>query len=581
MADNNANDKKPEKPKDDLDSLPPLSEFESSEGISSDGGLPPLGASDEGPFSGLPPISDIPVETPEPTGGAIKPPPSSVEVGRTEPQTPISSGTFDTPISDSLFDTPTLTPSRAGSTGFEDLTKDSDFTPETPAIGLQSDAALDTPSYLDSFGAVPDASSTPTQSMQTPIFGNQSQQTTRGGFDMDEGLDFGPAAATPPPDFGPDSFGPVPPTPPPVPEKPAQRPAPAKKGGGIAGVLVSVVLVIVGLLVGVVLGPMVSYNYLKTLPMNPWKADLDKAQTQIAQLKNEVEGYKRQIAETTQLPPEQQTLSLEELEALRQQKVDLTAQVAAVMDELQARRTELADIERDIELKNDEYLKAEQEYEELANQTAITAARRDGLLAEVERLQSQVGLLEEADNRRMMTKEALEHAIDLLAITIRENIPLTPEKYSHAARIAAVEELKARASAANWVDPELLRAYTALYRKELEIARAREYFFAKVPTRDRFGTDRDVWAECVMNGNWSVYYRTIDGKNIGVFQNVAESGPPRYEFVQNLPPEMVREIEATIASRRTPDYLDKIQLLAEKQNIVETKTSWQRVYNSM
>ena len=590
MAEKNTNNQQPEKPeKDDLDSLPPLSEFESSEGLSSDSGLPPLGSSSEEPFSGLPPISDIPVETPEPTGGAIKPPPSSIELGGAEPQTPVSSGGFETPISDSAFDTPTLTPARSQAkpgTGFEELVRDSDFNPETPAVGLTSGTDLDTPSYGDSFGKVEDASSTPTRTMETPIFGGTSSAAEDkdfgfGGGDFGGGFGGGVAPTTPPPDFRIDTGGPqIPPTPPPVEMKPPARPAPKKKGG-VVGVLVSILLLIVGLAVGVVLGPMVSYNYLKTLPMNPWKAELDKAQTQMTSLKSENESLKRQIAETAQLPPEQQTLSVEEIEALRQQKVELTAQVAAATDELQARRNELAELERDIELKNEEYLKAEREYEDLANQTAITTARRDGLLAEVDRLQSQVGLLEEADQRRVMTKEALEHAIDLLAVTIRENIPLTPEKYSHAARVAAVEQLKAKASAANWVDPELLREYTALYRKELEIARAREYFFAKIPTRDRFGTDRDVWAECVMNGNWSVYYRTIDGKNIGIFQNVADSGAPRYDFVQNLPPEVIRTVESTIASSRTPDYLERIQVLAEKQNILERKTPLQKVYDSM
>lgn len=581
----NAGGKQPDKGKDenDLENLPPLSEFESSEGSGSDSGLPPLGGKEE-PFSGLPPISDIPVETPVPTGGAIKPPPSSIETGGRGRQTPRPSAP-DTPVSDSAFDTPTLTPAggRKG-TGFQDLGTDSDFTPETPDIGIAPESEGETPMFDSSFGALSDAATTPTQSMETPIFGATPQPGgRRSGFDDDAfGGGFGAAPGTPVPDFSPDTAAPTQPsTPPPVSAgPPSGRAAPGRKGMGVAGVLVSIVLLIVGLAVGILLGPMVSHN-MRGMPMNPWKTELEQAQSQLSLLRNENEGYKRQIAEFMQQPPDQMTLTPEELDALRQQKADLTAEVAAVMEELQSRRNELSEIERDIELKSEDYLRAEQEYEDLVNQTSITMARRDGLLAEVDRLQSQVGLLEDADQRRIKTKEALEHAIDLLAITIREGIPLTPEKYSHAARVAAVEQLKAKASAANWVDPELVREYTALYRAELEVARSREYFFAKVPTRDRFGTDRDVWAECVMNGNWSVYYRTIDGKNVGIYQNVAESGAPRYEFVQALPPELLREVEATVQALRVKDYDQRIQTLADKQTLTETKTAAQKIYDSM
>ncbi len=66
-----------------LGNLPPLSDFESSAGGGGfDSGLPPLSAIDPSSdkdrisIGGLPPISDIPVETPIPTGGAIRPPSS-------------------------------------------------------------------------------------------------------------------------------------------------------------------------------------------------------------------------------------------------------------------------------------------------------------------------------------------------------------------------------------------------------------------------------------------------------------------------------------------------------------------------
>ncbi len=126
----------------------------------------------------------------------------------------------------------------------------------------------------------------------------------------------------------------------------------------------------------------------------------------------------------------------------------------------------------------------------------------------------------------MITRDTLESNIERLEILVRESPPLAPEKYSRAARIAAVEELKQRADGMNWVDAKLLDAYTALYLQELEIARSREYFFAELPVTDRFGTTTMSWAECVMNGNWGVYYRTLDGEHIGVYQNTAAEGSP-------------------------------------------------------
>ncbi len=231
----------------DLGNLPPLSDFESSAGGGFDSGLPPLSSidsdSDKGEerVSGLPPISDIPVETPQPTGGAVKPPPA--EYG----STPV----FGTPSSDSGLDTPS-------GTGFQDLSADSDFTPETPEVappGPESD--IDTPLFDSAFGGTGGFSaaadtSAPTQAMETPMFGaDQGNQ----GFDADA---FGSGAGsggfdqgTPVPDFGPDTAAPTAMTPPPAPQ-----PAKAGRGGGGKGVLVGIVALIIGLLaVGIFAGP--------------------------------------------------------------------------------------------------------------------------------------------------------------------------------------------------------------------------------------------------------------------------------------------------------------------------------------
>jgi len=181
----------------------------------------------------------------------------------------------------------------------------------------------------------------------------------------------------------------------------------------------------------------------------------------------------------------------------------------------------------------------------------------------------------------MQTKEALAHAVDLLAVTIREGIPLTPERYDHEARLASVERLRSEIDAENWVDPALLREYTALYLKELDIANSREYFYAKIPVTSRYGAPGAMWAECVMNGNWSVYYRTIDGKHLGVYSNVAEEGPPRYEFQERLPGALAKEVEETIMITRPEDYERKMQILVEKQTVADSRTHAQAIYDSL
>lgn len=571
----------------DLGKLPPLSDFESSEGRDLDSGLPPLGSlgseGEEEPFSGLPPISDIPVETPMPTGGAIKPSPPGFEE---TPRVPLDTPDFATPTGGSAFETPSPEPG----TGFQDLAADSDFTPETPEIGVGGESDLETPMFDSTFGAgdsglgpTPETTA-PTRAMETPVFGERGARREEGvGFDADAFREF--EGGTPVPDFTPDTAAPTQPTTPTpaVTARPAAAAARGKKGMGVKGVLVGIILLIVGLAVGVLLGPMVSHDYITNLPMNPWKADLDNAQRDISDLRSQNSGLQVELTKFVELQDlyEQGVVSTQRLAELRTQTEAAMSELARVEVDLNTARGQLAEIVREVNAKNEEYVQTEQEYENLLNQISIMEARRDGLDAEIDRLQSQVGQLEVADNRRMQTKAALEHAVDLLAITIQEGLPLTPAKHSRQDRIAAVERLRANVTAANWVDPDLLRDYTSLYLDELAIADAREYFFAKIPVTDRFGTDSMVWAECVMNGNWSVYYRTIDGKHIGVYQNTAKEGAPRYEFVESIPASLRNEVDGTIMAMRPEGFEEQLQMLVQKQEVGASKTPLQRVYDSL
>ncbi|HQE84016.1 MAG TPA: hypothetical protein PLM14_13525, partial [Candidatus Hydrogenedentes bacterium] len=178
-----------------LGNLPPLSDFEST-ADTSDTNLPPLdgtdsgGDLDKGTPSGLPPISDIPVETPVPSGRGQAGPPDFE-----------SPSAFDTPTSasDSALDTP------QPETAFQDLAADSDFTPETPELGPGPDTDMETPLFDSAFGSpetphgIPDTGA-PTQAMETPMFGADEEELgfDEGAFTPGAGSGFG--SPTPAPD---------------------------------------------------------------------------------------------------------------------------------------------------------------------------------------------------------------------------------------------------------------------------------------------------------------------------------------------------------------------------------------------
>lgn len=548
-----------------LGNLPPLSDFESSSGGGFDSGLPPLSSidsdSDQGGRSagGLPPISDIPIETPQPTGGAIKP--RAPEYG----STPV----FGTPSSDSGLDTPS-------GTGFQDLSADSDFTPETPEVappGPESD--IDTPLFDSAFGgsggfsAAADTSA-PTQAMETPMFGADHNQ----GFDADA---FGSGAGrrgfdqgTPVPDFGPDTAAPTTMTPPPT----SQVAARGGKGGGGKGLLVGIAALIIGLIAGALAGP-----FVPGLP-NPAAKEAADLQTQVTQL--------RQQNQELQGRPQGTPLSEDTINELRAQEQELQTSIESLNGQLETAQADYTSVSTDLdaakaelEQTNAEFVQAQDDYERLVNETAITRARRDGLESEVTRLEGLTGQLEDANTRRMITKETLESNIERLEILVSEASPLAPAKYSRDARIAAVANLKARAQDMNWVDASLLDAYTALYTQELEIARSREYFFARLPVTDRFGTTTMSWSECIMNGNWGVYYRTLDGEHVGVYQNTSEMGSPDYEFIDIRDEAARSNVESQIFASRTEGFEEKLELLAKKQLVVDDQTPLQKNFESL
>lgn len=574
-----------------LGNLPPLSDFEST-ADTSDTNLPPLdgtdsgGDLDKGTPSGLPPISDIPVETPVPSGRGQAGPPDFE-----------SPSAFDTPTSasDSALDTP------QPETAFQDLAADSDFTPETPELGPGPDTDMETPLFDSAFGSpetphgIPDTGA-PTQAMETPMFGADEEELgfDEGAFTPGAGSGFG--SPTPAPDFHtespepigmpaqPGQFGPQMPMP-----GPAPAPQVVRKGGIslMVAVILALVAGVVGLAAGYFLWP--TLQPMLGMSTNPLQQEMDAAKNELNSLRpkaNRLAEIENQLAEIGGIKDPNELVA--EINRLTDQKKNLDAEVKTAQEQAQqagqaltAAKEQLATVESNLKDKLDAYAEADEDYQELLNQISIVRARDNGLRAEVERLEELVGTLEESNARRVATKEALSHATERLAVTLKEGMILVPPRFSVQNRTESLNALQEKLKSVQWVTPELLEEFTTLYNDELEIASTRAYFFARIPMEDRFGVTHMKWAECVMNGNWSVFYRTLDGANIGTYENVAQSGPPVYEYRDLLPQEVQKSIENTIISSRTEDYETQVLALADRQAELEVKTHFQRVFDSI
>ncbi|HEQ60144.1 MAG TPA: hypothetical protein ENN74_00890, partial [Firmicutes bacterium] len=432
-----------------LGNLPPLSDFESA-ADTSDTNLPPLDDAesrgddeeDTGAPSGLPPISDIPVETPVPSGKEEKSPPDFE-----------SPSAFDTPTSasDSGLDTP------QPETAFQDLAADSDFTPETPELGPGPDSDMETPLFDSAFGTpetphgIPDTGA-PTQAMETPMFGADTEGDDM-GFDegaFTPGMDTAFGQETPSPDFGtesPETAGAAAPPPQFAAEPPPQAPqAPQAppKGGGIS-MMVAVILALVAGVIGIAAGYFLWPTLQPILGMstNPLETELQSAQTEIQRLlpkERRLTEIERQLEEIGGIVDPNELVS--EIKRLTDEKRNLDEQVAQAetqFEDLQTNLTnsqeQLATVERNLSDKLDAYAEADEDYEELLNQIAIVRARDTGLRAEVDRLEELVGTLEEYNSRRVATKEALDHATERLAVLLNEGMTLAPPEFARQQRI--------------------------------------------------------------------------------------------------------------------------------------------------
>ena len=171
--------------------------------------------------------------------------------------------------------------------------------------------------------------------------------------------------------------------------------------------------------------------------------------------------------------------------------------------------------------------------------------------------------------------------MDRLLIHVQDSMPLTPDKDSHTVRVADVQAFREKVRNAPWVTPELMQEYTSLYLRELEVSQQEEYFFARMPVLDRFGNRTQKWAEALMLGNRAVYFRSLDGKNVGLYSNIGTAETPRWT-VQEIHDRPLREgIQSRVFQARVPGFEEKVQHLAERELAGMEGTAFQRAFSSL
>ena len=142
---------------------------------------------------------------------------------------------------------------------------------------------------------------------------------------------------------------------------------------------------------------------------------------EVTRLEQDIEAKDTQIRRLTAggggatgVSEEQLNELLDRKETLQEQIGELTTQNDDLSVQVQDAEEQLATVQDDIELANEQYVDAQEALEDIENQTSIVQARRDRLFAEVDRLTGQVGSLDEANLRRLATKETLAHDLDRL-----------------------------------------------------------------------------------------------------------------------------------------------------------------------
>lgn len=348
-----------------------------------------------------------------------------------------------------------------------------------------------------------------------------------------------------------------------------EQPGVPKKKGGIGGLLTGKPLIlIVGIVIGAgILFALVNYNIVNiggavdpkapSFAVGPeqLKQERDRFRDQLNEYTDAVGSIEEAKAKASELGERQQADGT--IETIRQQVRDMEEKQQKY-DELEAY---LDDINDAITTANSDLVRTNSELE-------IVSARSEGLKGDVRKLEVLVGNLEDANNRRVAVKEALESSLSLLLVRIKESSPLTPPEYKKDKRVSRAQSLQHKLAGTNWAYPELISDFTDLFLEEIKLNSQHHYFMAKLPLELR-GEFSEEWCECLSLGTWAVYFQTLDRRNVGVFLNMGKDGKQRYEFVTTLNREEAAQVRGEIARLRPDNFSEQVVELpdAPKQKV--------------
>jgi len=397
-----------------------------------------------------------------------------------------------------------------------------------------------------------------------------------------------PTQPTPPGGFGGEAIGEPPPaTPPPVappPAMPDMQPPfePEKKGGGIAGMLTSKpVIAIVALIIGAggvysaVRFGLVELMPTAKPPTTQFIVGQAQLKQQIEQLQNRVTGYEQAFGVSSIEQAKAEAAELAERRA-SQGTIDVIRQKVRDMEEKEQKYEEL---EAYLDEINDAITTANQDLKGTQSELTIVTARNEGLKGEVAKLESLVGKLEDANNRRVAVKEAVEESIALLAAQLKDSSPLVPPEFNKDKRIARVEALRNKLAGSNWAYPELIKEFASLFVEEIKLNSEQHHFLAKLPLEVQ-GQPTQRWCECLSLGTWAVYFQTLDRRLVGVFMNTAEAGRPKYEFITELTNVEKGQIRAELERMRPESFDEQVaRLPGVAKQVVKQKGGLARFFD--
>ncbi len=373
-------------------------------------------------------------------------------------------------------------------------------------------------------------------------------------------------------EFGTPGIGTPPVAPPPGMPDMGEPGEPAKKGRGLLGKILSTpVVAVVCLIIGAgIMFALVQYGLLRVGAGKPTGAPqvmvgAAELKEQIRQLNGQLVQYQQAVGDIEQA--QQMAQELQQRQAA-EGTIEQVMQRVADMEEKQARYDEL---EVYLEEINDAIVAANEERNRTRSEVDILTARKEGLIEEVAKFEDLVGKLEDANERRLAVKEAIEESLVLFMVNLRESAPVVPPEFSKTKRLARAEQLQTKLAQTNWAYPALIQEFTDLFLEEIELNSQQHYFLAKLPLEVK-GQTTERWCECLSLGTWAVYFQTLDRRTVGVFMNTAEVGKPKYEFITELENAEKVQIRAAIGRLRPADFEKRIaRLPGAPQQVIKQK----------